>query len=235
MEKSSDLFENSFLTLNIESEDFMISSFPNKLVLGEPCLDGYKKSKSFHFYIHEIKDLFCALSKCIMYITFEKPENSGKIIERGSTEAYLWEGFEIKQTMSNGEQQIERKFKFKKDNQNFENFEVTFSLHQTECLIKIVNELILSAMCVKYTDCKILEELIENHVLTSFETKVDIAKSINQFKSYEKIGPLIDFIFYYRSMFQVLTETNELKQKLLHPQFFIDEIQSEIQETLDRA
>lgn len=233
MERSIYLFQNSFLNINIESEDFMVSSFPNKLVIGEPFLDGYKKSKSFYFCVHEIKDFFIALSKCIMYVTFEKPENCGTVIERGTSEIYHWEGFEIIHSTVESTDQIERKFKFLKKNSETDVFEIIFSLHQTEILISIVNELVLNSMCIKFSDRKIIDFLITKKV--AFEEKEAVFTLIQQQGFTENISPIVDLLYYYREIFQVLKETNELKNKLLYPQFFIDEIQSEIQQNMARA
>lgn len=233
MDRLEHLFENSFLSVNIDIENVMISSFPNKIVIGEPFLDGYKSEKSFHFFLHDIKYLFSALSKCILYITFEKPENSGKILDRSSSEKYCWEGLEFIHESENGEQEMERKFKLTKKVNCNDCYEIIFSLQQTESLIKIINDLILTMMCLKYQHRNILDKLINNKLLSNISEKENIASTLIEQGFKDNIAPLVDLIFYYQDIFLILIETNELKQKLLHPQFFIDTIESAIRTESD--
>lgn len=228
MEKTIHLFENSFLNLNIESEDFMVSSFPNKLVLGEPFCDGYKSSRCFYFCVHEIKDLFIALSKCILFVTFEKHENSGKIIERTRSDVYSWEGFEVIHSSTVGDQQIERKFKITKESNNTK-FEITFSLQQTEIFIRVINDLVLTMLCLKQIDREVIEKLIDTKALTSFDNKSLIAEKIKKEGYTQNLFSLVNLLVYYKDLFEILIEINELKNKLLHPQFFIESIELQVQ------
>lgn len=227
MEKTAFYFENSYLNLNIDLEDVMISSFPNRLVIGEPYLDGYKKSKSFYFCLHEVKVLFLMLCKCIMYVTFEKNDSIDKVLNRSETEVYYWEGFEVIHSNENQDEQIERKFKLVKKENNIDSYEIIFTLSQTETLINVISDLVLTAMCLKFEDRKVIDDLMENKLLILFESKEDIANKIVSRNHQRNVSHIVDLIFFYKDLFQLLNETNELKQKLKHPQFYIDQINSE--------
>lgn len=204
----------------------MISSLPNKLVVGEPFLDGYKKSKSFYFCIHEIKHFFVALCKCIMYITFEKPESFGVILERSGSEKYIWEGVEVIHYNSEGDQQMERKFYFKKKKNDTVTYKIEFSFHQTEMLITIINDLILTSMCLKISDRIAIENLIEKKLINGSETKDKLTSILKHQNFYPNNASIVDLLFFYKDIFYILSETLNYKQKLLHPQFFIDQIEN---------
>lgn len=235
MEKTVFLFENSFLNLNVDSEEFMVSIFPNRLVLGEPFIDGYKKSKSFYFCLHEIEEFLAALGKCIEYVTFEKDDNNGKVLERTAGDIYMWRGEEIVHPTPTGDENIERKFKFIKEKSSDidDYFTVTLSVHQTEIIIKIMNELILTMMCLKYSDRKILEDCINKNLITSFDNKDVIANVILQQQAsigrIENLSSLVDFIMFYKDIFKILSLTSHMREKLIYPQHFVDQIEAEIE------
>lgn len=215
-------FENSFLTLNIDKEDVMVSSFPNKVVLGEPFVCGYKKSRSFYFCLHEIKDLFYALSSAIEYITFEKDEPKGVILQRTLQESYQWEGLEITHVKDNGDIRQERKFKISKEQGDSEKYEILLTFHQTEIIIKIINDLVLSAMCLKFSDRKLIEKFIEKKLCPNFDNKYHLTMLMMKEKEKENIAARVDVMFFYRDILQLLVESNDLRIKLIHPQFFVE-------------
>lgn len=222
MEKIDFLFENSFINLNIDAEDVMVSSFPNKIVIGEPLLKGYTKAQSFYIYVHEIKDFYFGLCSAIEYITFEKAEKSGDMLKRSSQDVYTWEGIEIVHTNQNGESQHERKFKIQKNENNKEKYEVLFNFHQTEILIKIFNDLVLTSMCLKYSDRKLIEKFIDKKLCPNFDNKLHLVTVMVKENETENLGAKVDLMFHYREILQLLVITNDLRIKLIHPQFFID-------------
>lgn len=222
------LFEDSFINLNIDCEDVMISSFPNKIVMGKPSLCGYKKSDSFYFCIHEIKELFFALSVAIEYITFEKDDNNGTILQRNTPEVYEWEGSEITHgnLKDTGAAQQERKFTLCKRTNGKKTYEMLLTFHQTEILINILNDLILSAMCLKYSDRKLVEKFVDKKLYPSFDNKDTLITILLQENEIENMAARVDLMFYYKDILQLLVESNDLRVKLKHPHFFIQSLSS---------
>lgn len=226
MEKPLFLYENSFLNLSIDSQEVMISSFPNKLVIGVPFLRGYNKTQSLYFCIHEFKDFFYTLCSAIEYITFAANDNGGVILRREDEEVYEWEGVELNHSKPQGETQQERKFKLKKLEKNILKFEILLSFHQTETLIKIINELILSSMCLKFEDRKLIEKFVKNKLCPNFDDKDELARVLLKEKETDDVASRVDLMFYYKDILQLLVESNDLRIKLIHPQFFIDTLSS---------
>lgn len=182
-----------------------------------------------------MKDFYAALAKCITYVTFEKDEANGTVLKRSECEIYEWQGEEIIHTSETGEQNVERKFKLVRKNNDNVLFAISFAFHQTEILIKVINELVLTMMCLKYNEKKLIETLINKKKFTNFEDKDVIASIIMEEDATKNLGSLVDLVYFYRDIFKILIATNEMKEKLLHPQFFIDSIDAQIEEALSPA
>jgi hypothetical protein len=197
--------EFSFLdtcqTVCLKKSDVFLSSFPGKIVFGEPSSTGFSKLRSFQFKHHEFFNLYLALVQIVQFFANnENTEEKGPILIQDEKIVYFWcgknvlQGNDVKKIVKFG---IECDFNIV--------FEVILDSEQFNELVSVFSKLMFSCLCLKSFEKEFLENLTNELTITNLvelqakENQKSILKKTKLNKIVNSINEqnLLDLVLYY--------------------------------------
>jgi hypothetical protein len=151
-------FAESCLTLSLKNSEIFISSFPGKIVFGEPNSYGYINSKSFQYNHHQFFNLYLSFVNIIHFFASSSNENDkGLILTQSQNTIYFWTGKIVVQ-----ENQVNKRvIKFGLEIDDNITFEIILTSEQFNELVYAFSTLILSCLCLKSFERQFIEEITE--------------------------------------------------------------------------
>jgi hypothetical protein len=201
MENSKELsFSKSCQTISLKKSEIFMSSFPGKIVFGEPTFIGYSKSNSFQYKHIQFLDLYLSLLKIVhFFASTSNIDDKGSILIISENTIYFWSGkiFENRKV-------IEKVVKLGIEFDSNIIYEIIFNAEQFNEFVYIFAQLMLSCLCLKSFEKQFLEDIANKTPITKLITLTDKRK-IKKVIQNEKIDDiikenLIDLLLYYNEL-----------------------------------
>lgn len=150
-------FADSCQTLSLKTSDIFISSFPGKIVFGEPNCKGYKTGKTFQYRHSEFFSLYTSIVKIVQYLAVtSNNQDKGVILTRNAKTVYFWIGTCIEEPES---RETEKAVKLGIELNSNIIFEVILNSEQLNELIYAFSLLMFSCLCLKSNEREFLENV----------------------------------------------------------------------------
>jgi len=205
MENSKKLsFSQSCQTISLKKSEIFMSSFPGKIVFGEPNFSGYSKSKSFQYKHIEFLDLYLSLLKIVhFFATTSNIDDKGLILTISENTVYFWSG-----KIFENAKVIEKVVKFGIEFNSNIIYEIIFNAEQFNEFVHILAQLMFSCLCLKSFERQFLEDFANEIPITKLITltnKRKIKEAIQNSNQKEKIDDvikenLIELLLYYNEL-----------------------------------
>ncbi len=205
MENSKELkFSKSCQTISLKNSEIFMSSFPGKIVFGEPNFIGYSKSNSFQYKHNQFLDFYLSLLKIVnFFATTSNIDDKGSVLSFNENTIYFWSG-----KVFENAKVIQKVVKLGIEFDSNITYEIIFNAEQFNEFVNIFAKLMFSCLCLKSFERQFLEDFANEMPLTKLITLNDkrkIIQVIQNKKQKEKIDDVIE-----QNVVELLLYYNEL-------------------------
>jgi hypothetical protein len=184
MEKKNEfLFSESCQTICLSKSDVFVSSFPGKVVFGEPNFLGYLVLKNFQFKHYEFFNLYLSLIKIVQFFATSSQEEKGLILQKTLNTIYFWSGAFLQENGKNPYKII--KFGIEFDFNIV--FEIVMNVEQFNELILQLPNFMLSCLCLKSEELNHIESFANEMTLSNLVSFNNVKMRKNIFKIYKNL------------------------------------------------
>jgi len=181
-----------------------MSSFPGKIVFGEPNFIGYDKSNSFQYKHIQFLDLYLSLLKIVnFFATASNIDDKGQILTCSENTIYFWSGKIFEKSKV-----TQKVVKLGKEYDSNITYELILDAEQFNEFVYIFAKLMFSCLCLKSFERQFLEDFANEIPITKLITLTDkrmINQVIQNQKQKQKIDDvieqnLIELLLYYHEL-----------------------------------
>jgi hypothetical protein len=197
-------FSKSCQTISLKKSDIFMSSFPGKIVFGEPNFIGYDKSNSFQYKHIQFLDLYLSLLKIVnFFATASNIDDKGQILTCSENTIYFWSGKIFEKSKV-----TQKVVKLGKEYDSNITYELILDAEQFNEFVYIFAKLMFSCLCLKSFERQFLEDFVNEIPITKLITLTDkrmINQVIQNKKQKQKIDDvieqnLIELLLYYHEL-----------------------------------
>ncbi len=197
-------FSKSCQTISLKKSDIFMSSFPGKIVFGEPNFIGYDKSNSFQYKHIQFLDLYLSLLKIVnFFATASNIDDKGQILTCSENTIYFWSGKIFEKSKV-----TQKVVKLGKEYDSNITYELILDAEQFNEFVYIFAKLMFSCLCLKSFERQFLEDFANEIPITKLITLTDkrmINQVIQNQKQKQKIDDvieqnLIELLLYYHEL-----------------------------------
>jgi len=197
-------FADSCQTLSLKTSDIFISSFPGKIVFGEPNSLGYSNLQSFQYKHHQFLNLYLSFVNIVQFFASNSNNTEkGLILTHSENTIYFWSGKSVVQENVN-----KRVIKFGIDVSDSIIFEIILNSEQFNELVYTFSSLMLSCLCLKSFERNFIEHISEElsliKLLSLKNKKVSnkVLKELIKEKNIDSVNEsnILQLIIYYNEL-----------------------------------
>jgi len=196
-------FSESCQTLSLRKSDIFLSSFPGKIVFGQPNFIGYSKTNSFQYKHNQFFNFYLSIINIVNFFASNLNEEKGLILTVSENTIYFWCG-KIVESDKVSQKVVKLGIEF--DSNIL--FEIILNGEQFNELIYIFSNLIFSCLCLKSFERQFLEDFADEISICKLITlneKKKIKHVLKSFKEQKKINSvvemnLVQLVLYYNEL-----------------------------------